>query len=89
MVSARKMGWQELENGDLIAAAEREGSEVMVTADKQMQYQQSLADRKICIIVLNALLVKWPHILPSAPHVQRALDGGVPKGSFVIINPDR
>jgi predicted nuclease of predicted toxin-antitoxin system len=33
---ARRMGWAELENGDLIAAAEGADFDVMVTGDKNM-----------------------------------------------------
>ena len=38
VVHARTMGWAELSNGTLIAAAEAAGFDVMVTADKNMRY---------------------------------------------------
>ncbi len=86
---ARQMGWAELENGDLIGVAEREGFDVMITADKQMQYQQNIEERKISIVILNALFIKWPHIEPLAPQVQDRLNRGLPKGSFITIEPER
>jgi len=39
VIHARKMGWAELENGNLIAVAEGAEFDVMVTGDKNMQYQ--------------------------------------------------
>jgi hypothetical protein len=36
--SARQMGWAELSNGDLLAAAEANGFDVMVTGDKNLSY---------------------------------------------------
>lgn len=38
---AREMGWTELTNGKLIATAEQQGFDVIVTADKNLQYQQT------------------------------------------------
>ncbi len=36
VTTARQVGWQELKNGDLLAAAERDGFQVMVTGDKNL-----------------------------------------------------
>ena len=50
--TAYEMDWAELENGDLLAAAEAQRFEVLVTTDKNLRYQQNLAGRKIAIFVL-------------------------------------
>lgn len=50
--TAHDMGWSELANGDLLAAAEAAGFDALVTLDKRMRYQQNLAGRKIGIVVL-------------------------------------
>jgi hypothetical protein len=47
-------------NGELIAAAEAEGYEVLVTTDKNLRYQQNLAGRSIAIVVLWT--TSWPKI---------------------------
>jgi predicted nuclease of predicted toxin-antitoxin system len=73
-IHARKMGWAELENGDLIAAAEKAGFAVLVTGDKQMRYQQNLTDRKLSIIILNALFVDMPGFKPLVPRVLVAIE---------------
>jgi hypothetical protein len=44
---ARRIGWHELENGDLIKQAEEAGYEVLLSTDKNIHYQQNLSDRKI------------------------------------------
>lgn len=74
---ARQLGWAELENGDLIAVAEEAGFAAIITADKRMQYQQAITGRKIGILVLNSLFIKWSYIAPLAPQVQRELDAGI------------
>jgi predicted nuclease of predicted toxin-antitoxin system len=83
-----KMGWEELLNGELITAAETAGFEVIITADKNLQYQQNLSGRKISIIVLNARGITWQHIEPLAPQVRAALEELTP-GSFITIIPAR
>lgn len=70
----RELGWAEIENGELIRTAEVAGFETFITADKNMQYQQGIAERWISVIVLNSLFIKWEHIAPLSPKVQMILD---------------
>ena len=53
ITEARARGWEELDNGELLAQAEAAGFQVLVTTDKNLRYQQNLADRKIAIVVLG------------------------------------
>ena len=53
-------GWAELENGQLLRAAEDEEYEVIVTTDQNIRYQQNLAGRRIAIVVL--LSTAWPRV---------------------------
>jgi len=61
--TAYQRGWAELKNGALLEAAERDGFEVLVTADKNLRYQQQLAHRRIAIVELptNSLPALLPH----------------------------
>jgi hypothetical protein len=51
--SAADQGWQELTNGELLKAAEEAGFAAIITADKNIRYQQNLTDRKIALVVLS------------------------------------
>ena len=42
VLSAFEMGRSELENGDLLAAAESEGFDALITTDQNLRYQQNL-----------------------------------------------
>jgi predicted nuclease of predicted toxin-antitoxin system len=59
--SVLKMGWAELENGDLLDEAEREGFAVMLTADKNIKKQQAMTGRSIALVVLRA----WNNAIES------------------------
>lgn len=47
------LGWQGIKNGELLAKVEAEGFEVLVTADKNMPYQQSMAGRGFALLILD------------------------------------
>ena len=44
---------EQISNGELLAAAEAEGFDLLLTTDKNIRYQQNLAARKIGIVVLG------------------------------------
>ena len=50
--TAVKMGWGELENGDLLIAAQKAGFDLLIICDKNMRYQQNLRGRAIAILEL-------------------------------------
>jgi hypothetical protein len=58
IVEAIECGWDRLVNGELIAAAEAAGFELLLTTDKNMRYQQNLKGRKIAFVVLGNQ--QWP-----------------------------
>jgi hypothetical protein len=45
-------------DSDLLAEAERAGFKVLLTADKNMRYQQNLTGRRIALVVLST--PQWP-----------------------------
>lgn len=65
------MGWSQLSNGHLLAAAEQDGFEMMITCDQSLGYQQNLKDRKIAILVLG--IQHWPKLTAHAADVAQAV----------------
>jgi hypothetical protein len=58
VITAKDRGWDTLSNGELLEAAERAGFDAVVTADKNMRYQQNLGGRRIALVVLST--PQWP-----------------------------
>lgn len=77
--TARSMRWQELENGDLLKAAEHGGFEILVTADQNLSYQQNLSGRKLALVVLSTN--DWSIIRQSPELVVDAVNAAT-LGSF-------
>ncbi len=80
--TATELGWSQLSNGDLIAAAEREGYTLLITTDQNLRYQQNLSERKIGIIVLTT--TSWPRIKRNIGNVLSALDS-LPETNYLEI----
>ncbi len=72
-------GWERLNNGELLKAAETAGFEVIVTGDRSIRYQQNLAGRKIAVVVLPS--GRWPLVEPQVDEVMAAIDAATP-GSY-------
>jgi hypothetical protein len=71
--------WFTLGNGELLDAAEAAGFQVLLTTDKNIQYQQNLAKRRIAIVVLGR--PEWPVLRLHVERVVTAVDGASP-GSY-------
>lgn len=71
-----ELSWQELTNGDLIAAAEAKDFDLLVTADKNLRYQQNLTGRRLAIVVLPS--GRWPAIQQMLAAVVEAVDAAAP-----------
>jgi len=81
-VEAIERGWDRLVNGELIAAAEAEGFEVLLATDKNMCYQQNLKDRKIAFVVLGNQ--QWPILRRYVDRVIAAVNEATP-GSYAEV----
>ena len=79
-------GWGRLKNGDLLAAAEGAGFDVLLTTDKNIRYQQNLSKRRIAIVVLGEQ--HWPTLLPHVQLVVEAINAPI-AGAYVEIDIPR
>ena len=52
--TTQEQGWADVLNGELLALAEENGFDVLLTADTNIKAQQNLSNRKVSILVLRA-----------------------------------
>lgn len=74
-------------NGDLLNAAETAGFEVLLTTDKNMQYQQNLAGRQIAIVVLGNS--QWPVVRFHLDIIAGAVNAATPGSCAEVDIPFR
>jgi len=72
--TCRYAGLKGLTNGRLLAAAEQEGFEVLITVDRNMPHQQSLRGREIALVILEARTTNIDDLLALLPDVLTALE---------------
>jgi hypothetical protein len=77
--TAFEMGWAELENGDLLAAAEKV-FDAFITTDKNLRYQQNLSGRRLAILVLPT--TNWPELQKHLGPISNAVNALKP-GDFI------
>ena len=82
VTEARQRGWAELKNGDLLSVAEQAGFDVVLTADKNIRYQQNLKERRVAIVVLTQL--RWRLVRNRLPEIVAAVSAAG-TGSFIEI----
>ena len=80
---AAELRWSELENGDLLAAAEGEGFDIMITTDQNLRHQQNLDERRIGVVVL--MTTSWPRIQDRVNDVVAAVEG-LPPGGYTEVS---
>ena len=77
-----EMGWNGRENGELLAAAEQAGFEVLVIADKNLRYQQNLSGRRLALVEL------WTNHRPTLErHFSQiaAIVGAAKAGDYLVV----
>jgi hypothetical protein len=65
VATAYEMGWMQLGNGALLRAADSQ-FDVFITTDRNLRFQQNLADYRLAILILPT--TSWPEI-----HARQAL----------------
>ncbi len=68
--TVQEQGWAGMQNGELLAAAEPL-FDVLLTADKNLRYQQNFAGRRIAIVELHTN--RWPMLQPLVPQMLEVL----------------
>ncbi len=83
----KDLGWDTLSNGELLRVAEEARFDIFLTTDKNIRYQQNLAERAIAIVVLGNS--RWPIVQLYVDRVVNAVSAAKP-GSYTEVEiPDR
>ena len=69
-ISVQRRGWAGIKNGRLLALAATE-FDVLLTADKGIEYQQNLATLPIAVLIVLAHSNRMEHMAPLVPDHSR------------------
>jgi hypothetical protein len=71
--TVQQQGWAGLKNGELLRVAADAGFEVLVTADRNLQFQQNLSRSRLGIILLTASSNALEDLLSLVPEMLAAI----------------
>jgi hypothetical protein len=84
VVTARARGWDRLNNGFLLNAAEGAAVDLLLTTDRGIRYQQNLTGRRIAIVVL-AGTTKWSRVQLHLERIAAVVNAATP-GSYTEVD---
>ena len=83
VITAYAQGWDRLNNGALLRAAEDAAIDVLLTTDQRIRYQQNLADLQIAIVVLTGT-TRWTRVRLHLDRIAAAVNAATP-GSYAEV----
>jgi hypothetical protein len=86
VTTAKAMGWEELNNGELLRVAESPAFDVLLTTDRGIRYQQNLTGRKIAIVVLTGT-TKWSRVRLHGENITAAVEAASPASYTEVLIP--
>jgi hypothetical protein len=83
---AADLGWERLENGKLLAAAEEAGFDVLLTADQGIKNEQNLTMYKIAVVALGSN--RWSLLKLRGAEIAKRVAAMLPCGYEFIDFPE-
>ena len=83
VITAQSRGWDRLNNGASLNAAEEAALDILLTTDRRIRYQQNLGGRKIALVVLTGT-TKWSHVRLHLERVAAVVNAASP-GSYTEV----
>jgi len=84
VLTVQQMGWAGTKNGQLLQLASEHKFVALITADKNMEYQQNLADLPVIVIVLIAHGNRLQELEPLVPGVLNVLNHNSDAGVYRV-----
>jgi len=82
--TVRELGWSGIKNGKLMALCVGHGFHILLTIDKNIQFQQSLDKHALTIVILNSITSKVEELQDFLPSFKGTLAEMLP-GRFYVI----
>ena len=84
--TVQEMGWASVQNGALLQAAAGSGFEALISADKNIEYQQNPENLPLPVIVLGGRDNRLSALEPLVPKIVELLNSQ-PEIGFHRVNP--
>ena len=82
--SVGQKNWKGKKNGELLKLLLAEEFQVLITADKNLRYQQNFSKYPIPVVVLNVKRITYPQLKPLVPQINKILTERIKIGSIIL-----
>ncbi len=82
--TVREMGWSGIKNGRLMALCVEHAFDILLTIDKNLQYQQNLDRYPISIVVLNSFTSKVDELVIFLPTLCKRVNTFEPHKAYLL-----
>ena len=90
VTSVPDLGWQAKKNGELLTSMDAENIGYLVTADRNLRFQQNLEKYSVIVVVISSFDVRLKSLLPHVAQIEAAiLDADVSQRIIEINLRDR
>ena len=78
--TVQKMGWTSYSNGVLLQSMIRNNFRVLITGDKNVEFQQNFTKYPITLIAINIHPLKYENIKPLIPEIRAIINNNLQAG---------
>lgn len=82
-------GWNSIKNGELLKLMNSNGFTILITADRNLRYQQNLEKHNIVVILLISKTNRYKDLLDYVPEIEEVLPPEIEYGVIEIPSPKR
>lgn len=80
------LGWQTKKNGELLSAMSEQGIEYLITADKNLRFQQNLSKYQIVVVVLMTVDTRRKYLIDFIEQIEAAIQTSEPSENIIEIS---
>jgi predicted nuclease of predicted toxin-antitoxin system len=86
VTSVPDLGWQSKKNGELLTAMDVEGIAYLLTADRNLQFQQNLERYDVVIVVVATHDVRIKNLSKYISEIEEAITNGQPTQNIIVVD---
>ena len=86
VISVPDLGWQSKKNGELLTAMDEEGITYLVTADRNLQFQQNLHKHSVVLVVVATHDTRLKSLAPKIHVVEAAISDTLPSEKIILVD---
>ncbi len=80
------LGWQSKHNGELLAAMGERGIEFLITADRNLQYQQNMNKHTVRLVVIVSHDNRLKTLFPRVPEIEQAILNAAKDAKVIVVD---